>query len=145
MKKTALSRACFNSRQRSLLRRLYQRIVIQAPLVQGIRHRVYFMFLDWVKSLCAWVRIHKSGFDKGCFFLFSLFFYICIHCISLIDCHFNIDQRIIIEDISLRTDTQLRFSWHFTPLGIRLVLCVCQPFAFLVLETIFLGHYSTYC
>ena len=53
---------------------------IQAPVVQGIRHRVYFMFLDREKLLWAWVRILKSGFDKGCFF-FSLFFYICIYCI----------------------------------------------------------------
>ena len=68
-KQTALSRACFNSRQRSLLRRLYQQTFIQAPVVQGIRHRVYFMFLDGVKSLWAWVRILKLGFDKGCFFL----------------------------------------------------------------------------
>ena len=72
-KQTALSRACFNSRQRSLLRRLYQRIFIQALVVQGIRHRVYFMFLDWVKSLWAWVWILKSGFEKGCFFLFIVF------------------------------------------------------------------------
>jgi len=72
-KQTALSRGCFNSRQRSLLRRLYQRIFVQAPVVQGIRHRVYFMFLDGVKSLWAWVRILKSGFDKGCFFIFIVF------------------------------------------------------------------------
>jgi len=72
-KQTALNRACFKSQQRSLLRRLYQRICIQAPVVQGIRHRVYFMFLDREKSLWPWVRILKSGFDKGCFFSFHCF------------------------------------------------------------------------
>jgi len=36
--------------------------------------------------------------------------------------------------ISLRTNTQLRFSLHFTPLGIRCPCCVSQPFACLVLE-----------
>jgi len=83
-KQTALSRACINSRQRSLLRRLYQRIFIQAPVVQGIRHRVCFMFLDGVKSLWAWVRILKLGFDKGCSFLFIVFLHkLCIYCISL--------------------------------------------------------------
>jgi len=41
---------------------------------------------------------------------------------------------------SLRTDTQITFSLHFTPLGIRLSPCVAQPGAFLVLETIILGH-----
>jgi len=46
---------------------------------------------------------------------------------------------------SLRTDTQITFSLHFTPLGIRLSPCVAQPGAFLVLETIILGHYSTHC
>jgi len=46
---------------------------------------------------------------------------------------------------SLRTDTQITFSLHFTPLGIRLSAYVTQPGAFLVLETIILGHYSTYC
>ena len=72
-KLTALNRACFKSQQRSLLRWLYQRICIQAPVVQGIRHRVYFTFLDREKSLWAWVRILKSGFDKRCFFLFIVF------------------------------------------------------------------------
>ena len=81
-KQTALSRACFNSRPRSLLRQLYQRIFIQAPVVQGIRHRIYFMFLDRVKSLWAWVWILKSGLENWCFFLF-IFFYIYIYCISL--------------------------------------------------------------
>ena len=37
---------------------------------------------------------------------------------------------------SLRTDTQITFSLHFTPLGIRLSAFVAQPGAFLVLETI---------
>jgi len=37
---------------------------------------------------------------------------------------------------SLRTDTQIAFSLHFTPLGIRLSAFVAQPLAFLVLETI---------
>jgi len=46
---------------------------------------------------------------------------------------------------SLRTDTQITFSLHFTPLGIRLSAFVAQPGAFLVLETIILGDYSTYC
>jgi len=46
---------------------------------------------------------------------------------------------------SLRTDTQITFSLHFTPLGIRLSSMVAQPGAFLVLETIILGHYSTHC
>jgi len=46
---------------------------------------------------------------------------------------------------SLRTDTQITFSLHFTPLGIRLSAFVAQPGAFLVLETIILGHYLTYC
>ena len=36
----------------------------------------------------------------------------------------------------LRTDTQITFSLHFTPLGIRLSAFVAQPEAFLVLETI---------
>jgi len=45
----------------------------------------------------------------------------------------------------LRTDTQIMFSLHFTPLGIRLSAFVAQPGAFLVLETIILGHYSTHC
>jgi len=48
-------------------------------------------------------------------------------------------------DSSLRTDTQITFSLHFTPLGIRLSAFVAQPGAFLVLETIILGHYSTHC
>ena len=56
------------------------------------------------------------------------------HCIKN---HLNIS--------SLRPDTQLRFSLHFIPLGIRFPRCVTQPFAFLVLETIILGHYSTHC
>jgi len=43
-----------------------------------------------------------------------------------------------IEGSSLRTDTQLTFSLHFTPLGIRLSAFVAQPGAFLVLETIIL-------
>jgi len=46
---------------------------------------------------------------------------------------------------SLRTDTQITFSLHSTPLGIRLSAFVAQPGAFLVLETIILGHYSTHC
>ena len=46
---------------------------------------------------------------------------------------------------SLRTDTQITFSLHFTPLGIRSPRCVNQPLAFLVLETIILGHFSTHC
>jgi len=45
---------------------------------------------------------------------------------------------------SLRTDTQITFSLHFTPLGIRLSAFVAQPGAFLVLETIIFGHYSTH-
>ena len=40
--------------------------------------------------------------------------------------------------ISLRTDTQITFSLHLTPLGIRLSAFVAQPGAFLVLETIIL-------
>jgi len=68
-----LLRTCFNSRQRRLLRRLYQQIFVQTPVVRGIKHRVYFMFLDRVKSLWAWVRILISGFDKGSFFLFIVF------------------------------------------------------------------------
>jgi len=35
---------------------------------------------------------------------------------------------------NLRADTQLRFSLHFTPLGISFCPIVSQPFAFLVLE-----------
>ena len=46
---------------------------------------------------------------------------------------------------SLRTDTHITFSLHFTPLGIRLSAFVAQPGAFLVLETIILGYYSTCC
>jgi len=46
---------------------------------------------------------------------------------------------------SLRIDTQITFSLHFTPLGIRLSSLVTQPGAFLVLETIILGYYSTHC
>jgi len=34
---------------------------------------VYFMFLDREKSLWAWVRIMKSGFDKGWVFSFHCF------------------------------------------------------------------------
>ena len=48
-------------------------------------------------------------------------------------------------DSSLRTDTQITFSLHFTQLGIRLSAFVAQPGAFLVLETIIFGHYSTHC
>ena len=44
-------------------------------------------------------------------------------------------------DTSLRTDTQLRFSFHFTPLVIRFPRCVTQPFVFLVLETIIHGRF----
>jgi len=47
--------------------------------------------------------------------------------------------------VSLRTETQITFSLHFTPLGIMFLRCVSQRFAFLVLETIILGHYSTHC
>jgi len=46
---------------------------------------------------------------------------------------------------SLRTDIQITFSLHFTPLGIRLSSLVAEPGAFLVLETILLGYYSTHC
>jgi len=49
------------------------------------------------------------------------------------------------SSISLRTDTQITFSLHFTPLGIRLSALVAQPGAFLVLEMIILGYYSTHC
>ena len=45
-----------------------------------------------------------------------------------------------IVEFSLRTDTQITFSLHFTPLGIRLSAFVAQLGAFLVLETIILGH-----
>ena len=98
-KQTAFNRACFKSQQRSLLRRLYQRICIQAPVVQEIGHRVYFMFLSREKSLWAWVRILKSGLDKV-FFFFSLFFYICIYCISLTIT--TIFKRIINTRLQLR-------------------------------------------
>ena len=47
--------------------------------------------------------------------------------------------------LSLRTDTQITFSLHFTPLGIRLFSLVAQPGTFLVLETIILGYFSTHC
>jgi len=46
---------------------------------------------------------------------------------------------------SLRTDTQITFSLHFTPLGISLSALLAQPGAFLVLETINLRHFSTHC
>ena len=48
---------------------------------------------------------------------------------------------------SLRTDTQIKFLLHSTPLCIRLSAFVAQPtnISFLVLETIILGHYSTHC
>jgi len=47
--------------------------------------------------------------------------------------------------ISLRTDTQLRSTLHFNPLGISLCLFVSQPFAFLVLETNNLREYLISC
>jgi len=40
---------------------------------------------------------------------------------------------------SLRTDTQLRFTLHLTPLGVRFCLLVSQPVAYPVLETNNLG------
>jgi len=83
-KQTALSRAlwCFNSRQRSLLRRLYQGIFIQARVVQGIRHRVYFMFsIEW-SHFGRGFELSNRVLIRGVFF-FSLFFYICIYCICL--------------------------------------------------------------
>jgi len=43
-KQTALSRACFKSRQKSLLRRLYQRIFIQAAKVHWIKRQVVLCF-----------------------------------------------------------------------------------------------------
>jgi len=46
---------------------------------------------------------------------------------------------------SLRTDTQITFSLHVIPLGIRLSAFVAQPLAFLVLEMIILRHFSTHC
>jgi len=46
---------------------------------------------------------------------------------------------------SLRTDTQITFSLHSTPLDIRLSAVVAQLLACLVLETIILEHYSTHC
>jgi len=42
--------------------------------------------------------------------------------------------------VSLRTDTLLRFTLHFTPLGISFSPIVTQPFVFLVFQTINLGH-----
>ena len=56
----------------------------------------------------------------------------------------NKKVRCVLNDkfkCSLRTDTQITFSLHFTPLGIRLSSLVAQPGAFLVLETIILGYY----
>ena len=58
---------------------------------------------------------------------------------------FKFSTQGLISFISLRTDTQITFSLHFTPLGIRLSSLVAQPGAFLVLETIILGYYSTHC
>jgi len=52
----------------------------------------------------------------------------------------NTQSTNFILECSLITDTQLCFTLHFTLLGISFSPFLPQPFAFLILETVILGH-----